>query len=114
MYTFSAATGVVIVFSFLLIITLHKIEILQNLLSEKAISIGISQNLKLDLTSIKYSEIRLMHFFFRIDNQKIPDYNNVCVCGLLTNQFCFLYISVWRWLLGGISYKILNRIKDKL
>ena len=53
MYTFSAATGVVIVFSFLLIITLHKIEILQNLLSEKAISIGISQNLKLDLTSIK-------------------------------------------------------------
>ena len=112
MYTFSAATGVVIVFSFLLIITLHKIEILQNLLSEKAISIGISQNLKLDLTSIKYSKIRLMHFFFRTDNQKIPDYNDVC--GLLTNQFCFLNISVWRWLLGGISYKILNRIKDKL
>ena len=79
MYTFSAATGVVIVFSFLLIITLHKIEILQNLLSEKAISIGISQNLKLDLTSIKYSKIRLMHFFFRTDNQKIPDYNDVWV-----------------------------------
>ena len=77
MYTFSAATGVVIVFSFLLIITLHKIEILQNLLSEKAISIGISQNLKLDLTSIKYREIRLK--FFRTDNQKIPDYNDVCV-----------------------------------